>query len=197
MTNRARMVAIALVAMAGAAPERLEAADAAGRVIVVRVENRSPVGAADVQNAQSIAARFYVEIGVSLVWLGPSDQLPSTLRPVFELQVTLLSGERTDRLLKGKSISSTALGVAPHDTGRVYLFCERIEIAAAHERTPIDRLLGRVLAHELGHQLLPHQGHSLAGIMKARVATGALTGGFTGPQRAAIHALLARPTGAR
>jgi hypothetical protein len=29
------------------------------------------------------------------------------------------------------------------------------------------RVLGRVLAHEIGHQLLPAQGHSASGLMRA------------------------------
>jgi hypothetical protein len=31
----------------------------------------------------------------------------------------------------------------------------------------VDRVVGRVLAHEIGHHLLPAKGHSDAGLMRA------------------------------
>jgi hypothetical protein len=55
-----------------------------------------------------------------------------------------------------------------------------------------EALLGRVLAHELGHLLLPGQGHSDTGIMQMQVdyrSASAL--GFNVERRTSIHALLA------
>jgi hypothetical protein len=55
----------------------------------------------------------------------------------------------------------------------------------------IDASLGRVLAHELGHQLLPGCQHSKTGIMSAKVDLRSPTvPRFTAEQGASIRTLL-------
>ena len=58
------------------------------------------------------------------------------------------------------------LGAAPRQTGRVYVFWDRVLRRAGKDKVLPYRVLGRVLAHEIGHHLLPAKGHSKAGIMR-------------------------------
>jgi hypothetical protein len=48
------------------------------------------------------------------------------------------------------------------------VFVDRIRMAALRTRLDPARLLGRAMAHEIGHLLLGTTGHSRAGLMRAR-----------------------------
>ena len=50
--------------------------------------------------------------------------------------------------------------------GRAYIFCDRIA-AMPGASTPFSIRLGDVVAHEVGHLVLPWKGHSRTGIMRA------------------------------
>jgi hypothetical protein len=84
----------------------------------------------------------------------------------MHLVVVVLSDSRTDQFLKGQWGLDSVLGVAPQETNRVYLFWDRIARRAEEEFVLPQIVLGRVLAHEIGHHMLPQQGHSDTGIMR-------------------------------
>jgi len=74
--------------------------------------------------------------------------------------------------LRGESIASepNVLGWVPGGTtgGRIaYVFASRIEDEARRHGVDYGRLLGTVLAHEVGHVLLPGRPHASAGLMRA------------------------------
>jgi hypothetical protein len=87
----------------------------------------------------------------------------------MDFVAVVLSDARTEQFLKGKEVPPTVLGVAPHLTARVYLFWDRI-VRRAWENDVLPQIvLARVLAHEVGHHLMPLQGHSDSGIMRPSV----------------------------
>lgn len=47
-----------------------------------------------------------------------------------------------------------------------WIFFDRISAYSAELRLNAPQMLGHVIAHELGHLLLPHDAHSLAGVMR-------------------------------
>ena len=59
-------------------------------------------------------------------------------------------------------------GVMGTGTDRAYIFCDRINAIAHRTGQRVDVILGRVLAHEVGHLMLG-RGHTSAGIMQARL----------------------------
>jgi hypothetical protein len=67
---------------------------------------------------------------------------------------------------RAASLFADALGLAEPQVRRAYVFCDRV--AALNERASasIPSILGDVIAHELGHLLLPLPGHSPGGIMR-------------------------------
>jgi hypothetical protein len=114
--------------------------------------------------AKQEVSTTYSGIGVSLIWSVRGRSGPP--KGAFSVAVVLLSRVRTDTFLLRRRISSTVLGAAPHGTRRLYVFCGRITQRALRTGEKTERILGRVIAHELGHLLLPAGGHSPTGLMR-------------------------------
>ncbi len=107
------------------------------------------------------------------------------------LVAVVLSDARTDQFLRGKEVLPSVLGVAPHQTGRVYVFWDRIARRAWENDVLPQIVLARVLAHEIGHHMLPLQGHSDSGIMRPSLDyRSAAPPTFTDAEAAAIRASL-------
>jgi hypothetical protein len=150
-----------------------------GATISVRVDNVIGIPIDWLHAAQKEASEAYETIGISLIWLNNGE-------------VETASGDHEFSVLLGRSIRMKraprgALGFAPHHTNRIYVFGDRIA-ALAVGRRDFEVILGRVLAHELGHHLLPGQGHSNEGLMQKQVDfRSAKEVGFTVEQRKSIQ----------
>jgi hypothetical protein len=80
------------------------------------------------------------------------------------------------------------LGQAAKGVGRAYVFAHRIEELAGRNAVSVSRILARVIAHEIGHLLLP-VGHSRRGIMCENLDLRFMADGrFTPQQSASIQA---------
>jgi hypothetical protein len=81
--------------------------------------------------------------------------------------------------------------MAPPATRTAYIFCGRLATRTA--KSWINRLdvaLGRAIAHEVGHLVLPGRGHSRTGIMRDRLdLKSEHTAGFTEAEGESIRAL--------
>jgi hypothetical protein len=159
--------------------------------VVVRVDDLAGVPAQTLVDARRIAGRIYASIGVKVVWT--SDHRPAAAAPAaMRLEALLLSRTREQSLLRGTGAAKTVLGYAPPSIGRVYLFYHRIAAFASASGEHLGSVLGRALAHEIGHQLLPAHGHSDTGIMRAEIDYRSLGDPqFTADQQKAIQSLLA------
>jgi hypothetical protein len=142
-------------------------ADAEPIVVVVDVDNRSGIRAEALKEAVTHATQIYAAIGVALVWTdgGRIPGEPAALR----LAVALISGSGEERLVTEVGAPTGTLGFAPRGTGRAYILCGRVARLAKSTGEPVGAVLGRVIAHEIGHLLMPGQGHSQTGIMRARL----------------------------
>jgi hypothetical protein len=174
------VVGVAATLLVSALPA---AAGEAGATILVRVDNRMRIPTAWLQAAEKAASRAYGAIDVLLLWSN-DGAIPSGVPCDRMFDVVVVSSHGI------KGLSRQALGFAPLP-GRAYVFGDRIaKIAVA--QPDFEAVFGRVLAHELGHLLLPGQPHSHTGIMQTQVDyRSADAVGFTGEQRRPIHALLA------
>jgi hypothetical protein len=112
------------------------------------------------------AEEIYAQIGIALV---PAEELEETAATgAMHLTVVIVSGAGIERFMStNPGLPTSVLGVAPDHTGRVYLFWDRIVALGRRNHVRPDRVLGRVLAHEIGHHLLPAKGHSAVGVMRA------------------------------
>lgn len=117
------------------------------------------------QRALEHAAFIYAAIGVTLDWGSGYTAADDEGEAAIYIAVEVLSGARIDDFMRHTDMPSTVLAVAPHQTRRIYLFWDRIARRAQRDEVPYEVVLGRVLAHEIGHHLLPAKGHSSYGLM--------------------------------
>ena len=197
MTKATATVAAMVVLVAATAGGRLDAAplagqDAApvaGQIVVVHVTDYRGIAPRALGSAEQLAAKVYRAIGVQVIWV---DDQVETSQPdgSFHVQVVLLSREMTAMKCQQDGVSGNAFGIATKAGGRAYIFYDRIADHVAG-RFDVSRPLAVVLAHEIGHLLLPAYGHSPLGIMRADwEGSLARVPNFTNEQGAAIRGLL-------
>jgi hypothetical protein len=153
----------AVVAVAG----QSAAADAASPTVVLHVENFAQIPADMLSDAESEARSIYDAAGIQTVWTnedaGIDDSDPSTLH----LTVLLLTRNMSAQKIRKDRVGNGVMGQAARPTRRAYIFTFRITDTASMRGAFATDLLGKVLAHEVGHLLLPTPGHSDQGIMTA------------------------------
>jgi len=98
--------------------------------------------------------------GVDVVW----KEEAATAR---RLDLLVLSGTMIDRLIDSMPTDPRVLATASREASLVYVFAERVLEMASKTDGDIGDALGNILAHEIGHVLLPGRGHSSIGIMQA------------------------------
>jgi hypothetical protein len=162
----------AVLAIAPAVSAQTSAARGATPVTLrVHVDDYAGVTPKMLTEAEHVAAQIYRAVGIEMLWgddpLEPfNDPLAGRGRP---LTVILLSPKQTEKICLNR-LASSAMGVAFHnsddDAVVAYVFYDRVERKAWKAHCFLSRLLGEVMAHEVGHMLLPH-GHSAIGIMRA------------------------------
>ena len=174
---------------------RAEAVSIQPYSVGVMVLNEGGVAASVLARAKAEAARIYQRLGVNLVW---SREGGEEHRLTIKIVATPLDA---------RDVSAAALGVAPatgSDRGAIaYAFYERIRQFSENHSVEIVPILGSVIAHELGHLLLPHGSHSRGGVMNGvwddvqavRAAEGLLS--FSASESMSIRATLRASEGAR
>lgn len=181
----ALLVAMAAMGTAAGAAERPP--------LVVHVDDRIGVPASDLAAAKREVEEIFADTGISIQWkVGrfPLSVVDTITKGLRARQVAVMLVSNTDDPLPGAS--GCTLGFAAKRPAVAYAFYNRIiEQSWLH---PIDPgvLLGRVLAHEMGHVLLPPNSHSLHGIMRGNLDLGLENPDrFTGDQALAMRATLA------
>jgi hypothetical protein len=194
MAKMARNLTAGLTLLMLVAPGAARGADLPSRTIVVHVQNETTISGMALITAQMRAAAIFEAAGLSIEWLNDEREFKPIADPrVMHVRVIIAPDSAIRTLVGSQPPSRGTLGLALHRTKRVYLFGDRIRKQAVFcARIGLPAVLGRALAPELGHILLPDAGHSDTGIMRARLdferSTDRL---FTPEQVSAIHALLA------
>ncbi len=161
------IVAVALFAgLTGSADATAETTDPLALQVMLHDETGMTITA--LHQAQSEAGRIFKAAGVTLTWLPPGEV------PANSLIIKVV-----DTPIGQKSRNPNVLAVSPGSKeapGRVaWLYYSRIHdlarfFQAAHGfrlRLEVSQLLGHVMAHEMGHLLLPYDAHAATGLMKA------------------------------
>ncbi len=189
MTNTARnlMTGLAFTVILGTSGQVFAAED--GQVtIVLHLDNYARVSPADRSAAAAEVARIYATAGVNTVWATGDDHADG---PGLHVRVQLLSRAMALRKIKRERLADTVAGEAAREAGYAYIFTHRILNLAVRQGEDFRRVLGRVIAHEVGHLLLPPYSHADRGIMRAN--TGVRSNGsyyFTTEQGVAIRSML-------
>ena len=153
-------------------------ATAAGQThnrIVVRTYDSAPLSDADRAQTLSVTASILTDAGVDVRWVacGPlnpangSDPcrlpLASTDLAVRFIQRPPTSAPRAREVTLGYSLLDTHAPFAALAT----IYVERVEQLVAGCGVPWTKVLGRAVAHEIGHLLLGTSDHAPTGLMRA------------------------------
>jgi hypothetical protein len=147
---------LALTAWVGLAPSGH--AQPASPSVVVMLKNDAGVPANVVARAEAEVVRLYGLIGVDVDWVSDPPQKCDRLRVV-----SLVAREQADN-----TRSESVLGLTyftPEGSHRSDVFVRHVERAGRDFTTLLSTLLAVVMAHELGHTLMPLGSHSKAGLM--------------------------------
>jgi hypothetical protein len=127
--------------------------------VTIRVDNLARIPDRDLEAARSEAGRIFQESGVDITWVG-NEMLTGPGR----MTVILVNAGPQSALDAGD-----VAGSAVRTVSRAYVYCNRIAVVS--NRSPVDAnvILGRVIAHEIGHLLLPPNSHARVGIMRPQV----------------------------
>jgi hypothetical protein len=174
MKTVVRAVAIAVVStpLVGAAQQIERPPNV---TLTIHVLNRAGVSSGHVLIAETVATHIYAGAGVRVSWIDDERRRSQERAPLtagaFEPRIILLRGASERDLIDEGHIGAGVLGVAPTDgagTGDIaYVLVDRLTSTLAGREFPLPWLLGQVIAHEVGHLLLPVGGHTNKGIMRA------------------------------
>ena len=160
----------AMVAGGAVASAQVPAEARPSLTVNVRVTDQAQVPPRELADAEAQATAAYRAAGLDMVW-SPASQEPEAKQGAVDVRVVIVSRERTTRLCRADGLNDKAMGIAVSGAtnahGRIaYIFYDRIFQRATTNRTPIARVLGQVLAHEVGHLLLGLNRHSDQGLMQ-------------------------------
>jgi len=114
--------------------------------------------------AEESMSRIYREIGVEITWQDARSEARTGLI------VLILPESRSIKESIPQSVIGYSSGTADERRRVAYVLYGRMDQFRLEQVPAIQRanLLGHLMAHEVGHLLLPVQSHSPSGIMRAR-----------------------------
>ena len=164
-----------LVVSLAAAPVAAQTRDVMPLMVLVDNMAGVPINVQD--KARRASSKIFREIDVDIIWLDKSDVRltnPAVLKSTIVVHVLPHDTNAHSK------IAHEALGVALPGTRFAWVFYDRIEaLVPRYADNDLSCRLGHVIAHEIGHLLLPTRAHSPTGIMMAaldgeRASQGAL-----------------------
>jgi len=169
-----------------------QAAEADDRPVVrLHVENHSDVPSSILHSAEVEFTHLYKAVGVHVLWSTRPDHA-DCLR-TQTIHVVLMSSSMEDRLDQRRGRASNVLGRASREALRAYVYWPRIKSHVSRVVVSLGDALGFVMAHEVGHILLPSGAHSTTGIMEENYLVHSFyTRRFSPDQAAAIRAFVRR-----
>jgi hypothetical protein len=150
------------------------AADTPTAAVRIRIHDYAAIDAAPLIRAQRIVSRLYKAIGVRTEWLASTRPLEDRAIPTeigsSDLTIIVLTPEMASRRTVPEAVIGYA-AVTRGEAGRIaFVIYDRVRDVARHADVDITRVMGMVMAHELGHLLLPNQSHSDNGLMRGHWA---------------------------
>src|SRR5688572_10455532 len=163
-------VLVAAVGIVGAAAVSLHAAETS---IVVRTYTEA-ASAGDLRAARRTASAILERAGIQVVWLecarpdGATDAGACTQAPRWnELMVRIVSAGSVNGRLGVDTLGFALVDVDAGSGLLATVYADRVRVAAQSAGVDEAELLGRAMAHEVGHLLLGANGHATQGLMRA------------------------------
>jgi hypothetical protein len=136
----------------------------------VRIHDYANIRPSRLARTQRLVSHLYDAIDVRTEWLEVTRPLDDTTiaSPCgpTDLTIILLTAAMAERRQVPPSIAGYA-AVTPGEAGRVaFVIYDRVREIAQRADADVVYVMGTVIAHELGHLLLPSGAHSDAGLMR-------------------------------
>lgn len=124
------------------------------RTINLEMKNEAGVAAGDLEGVQSEVTRIFAESGVTARWTDTG--------PRFTVNIV-------SQVLGYARAGSPVMGVAVRksDGATAQIFLKQVQEFSRVHRVDLGTMLAYVIAHEVGHLLLPGAPHSPTGLMRA------------------------------
>ena len=154
--------------------------------VQVFLQDDAGVPAPVLEQAKQAAVHVFALSSVDLQWIGHGPYQPCSL-------TMRIAAKPTGAMSRSRFV----MGIAPETREAraiiAFAFYDRIQLYSAKLGLDAPQMLGHVMAHELGHLLLPHGAHSITGLMRGawddtqanQAAMGVLT--FTPAEAALIQ----------
>jgi hypothetical protein len=145
----------------------------AAAIVTIRIFNYTAVPAAEIAAARATADEIFQQTGISLQWI--ECRVPGAAGgamcagPMGESEFVLRLLESPDPgRAKWLALGSSLVDVEAH--GGVLITIDPVRTAAIATQAGVESplVLGRAMAHELGHMLLGTPRHEKTGLMRAR-----------------------------
>jgi len=183
------LVAVAMLATAASSSAAGREADPELR-ITVRMDDKAGVHGAVLRLAEARAADVFAMSGVGVDWL---DGEEANRRKILAPYTVLIMAEAPSQLKAAmEGLGTDVMGQGAPFVGRAYIYYDRVLHLRPTPPRDVITTLGDVIAHELGHLILP-PGHSPVGIMRPSInMTSRRVETFTKDEASKIRELLHR-----
>lgn len=167
------------------------AADRATLTAVLHVVDLAGTDREDFARARAEAQRIFDDTGVRLVWVDIAQGPAARACEGLNLYVSFLSPFLVRQRAR-QGGGEIVLGSASPSAGHAFIYSEHVGELASRRRIDEGVLLGRVIAHEVGHLLLGGHDHSRTGLMTTGMNTdpAGLQAFFTSKETRAMRARL-------
>ena len=120
--------------------------------------NEAGVASDIVVDARQEVNRIYAEIGVIVIW---AERVTGSPKAPLVIIISPVTGQWVGPMSLGLAVRGA------NSSGHLaYVFYDRVHPLATKHQMSEASLLGVVIAHELGHLLLPYGSHSPRGLME-------------------------------
>ncbi len=126
--------------------------------ITLCLRDKAGVDSPELNFARQSVARIYEAAGVRVEW---KDRWQPDA-----IVVAIVAGTGERAIIHDVGAGDEVLGFAPEGGRTAFVFADRVKELRSKL---FNSALGLVMAHEIGHVLMPGQGHSADGIMQARM----------------------------
>ena len=140
--------------------------------VTIAVDDYADVASDELDRAQCLVTRLYAAIGVKTDWL---ETRRVSNAPGARMRANVVSPDLRIIVLGPQTahngtLPEDAVGSAPGtrtERGRIaYVYYDRVRMIALTSHQVDGDPLGVVIAHEIGHLLLPYGSHSETGLMR-------------------------------
>jgi len=133
--------------------------------LAIRVYDNTGVSAADMETALAAAHAILKDAGIAVSWRDCSREACQDLERVGAAEIVVRVADAPPGSLPG-SLGFSFVDVDGRSGTLATVFADRVRALSSYAKADNARLLGRAMAHEIGHLLLGTTHHASRGLMR-------------------------------